>query len=475
MEIIGRIEERKILLNLLQEGNSQFIALYGRRRIGKTYLIRNVFEKELFFETTGLNGSNMAQQIANFCDGLMKNNFPIFQKPTTWIQAFSLLSSYLESQKSKKKKVLFFDEIPWLDTPRSGFLAAFGNFWNQYFSRRNDIILVICGSATSWIINKIVKNKGGLHNRLNQSLRLEPFTLLETTQFLTYKRVSLATKDLATLYMCTGGIPFYLNEVKAGRSLAQIIDDLFLSDQAVLKFEFQNLYAALFINYESHQKVIKALLSKNKGLLRQEIVKIAGIGSGGSLSIILQELEECGFIQKFTPIDKQKEDSIYRLMDEYSAFYYKFIDGNKQVLNGQSLVNSQSFRIWSGFAFENLCMRHRGQIAKSLGFSGVIYSVSSFVAKANAKNNGEKGTQIDLIFDRADNVVNIIEAKFYTSIYGMTAADAQSISNKKEAYLAKTKSRKTIFTTLITLNGAERNKHFLGVVTNELTLEDLLQ
>ncbi len=474
MDVIGRVDEKKILLSLLEEESSKFLAIYGRRRIGKTFLIRNTYEKQIIFECTGLQNGSLADQLDNFCLCLINSNFSFAVRPQTWLQAFSLLSNSLNKLRSNKKKVLFFDEIPWMDSPRSGFLAAFANFWNSYCTKKTDIIVVICGSATSWVINKIVKSKGGLHNRLNRTIRLEPFTLWETKQFLAYKRIHLSNKDLALLYMCIGGIPFYLNEVKPGMSIPQIIDDLFLSKNAILKFEFQYLYEALFSNFEKHKKVISALNEKNKGLTRQEIVDATNLESSGTLTIVLDELEACGFIQKLVPIDKQKVDNLYRLMDEYSLFYFKFLNRNDIKLTGQTLVNSQSFKIWARYAFESLCLRHQSQIVNALGFSGVAYGVYSFVTKANEAIGLNKGAQIDLIFERADNVVNLIEAKFYDTTYVMTQSDADTLLYKKQAYQTKTKSKKTIFTTLITMNGADRNKHFLGTITNELTFDDLM-
>lgn len=467
MEVVGRTEEKKIFKDLIISDKSQFLAVYGRRRIGKTYLIRNAFEKNIVFELTGLHETNLHQQLENFNASFKNANYEI---PKSWIQAFKQLGSHIDKIRNKTKKVIFIDEIPWIDTPKSGFLGAFANFWNNYCSKRTDVILVICGSATTWIINKIINDKGGLHNRLTRTIKLEPFTLAETHEFLKSKKIDLAPRDLAQLYMCIGGVPYYMSEIKRGLSLAQILDQLFFSSQAILKFEFENLYAALFLNHEKHLTVVKALTKKNSGLTRQEIINTSKIESGGAISTILEELETCGFIEKYKPIDKEKEDCIYRLMDEYTLFYYKFLHKKTQILNGQSLVNSQAFRIWSGIAFESLCMRHHQQIAKALGFSGILYNIYSFVAKTDTY----KGAQIDLIFDRADNVINILEAKFHNDTYIMTKAEAQIIENKKNAYLNKTKSRKTIFTTLITLNGSEKNQHHLSVITNELQFQDLV-
>lgn len=471
MKIAGRVPEIQHLTKLIEKDSSSFLAVYGRRRIGKTYLIRQVYQKQLVFECSGLHESDFAQQLENF--GLTLAQTTQMKQPSlpkTWLQAFSLLTDYLKSLPAADKKVIFLDEIAWFETPRSGFLAALDNFWNQFCSKRDDIILVICGSAASWIIDKVINNRGGLHNRITDHIQLMPFTLKETKEFLEMNRVQLTLKDIAQLYMCVGGVPYYLKDVQAGRSVPQLLDDLFFTAQASLKNEFRNLYAALFKNSDLHVKVVKALASKNKGLTRKEIIEESGIASGGTLSVLLEELIACGFIKVIFPISNTKDNALYRLVDEYSIFYFKFLENNRTTTSWLQLTNKAGFKIWSGYAFENLCFKHVYQIKKALEISGIISNEYSWVQRGD-KN--EKGTQIDFIIDRDDNCMNLLELKYYDSTFEVTKAYAEQLREKASIFKAKTKTKKNIFITLLTLFGAKKNEYYLSTITNELTVETL--
>ncbi|MCY7360386.1 MAG: hypothetical protein LH609_23595 [Rudanella sp.] len=319
---------------------------------------------------------------------------PASLPPSTWLQAFYNLKTYIDALDKSVKKVVFLDEISWFDTPRAGFLAALDNFWNQYASKRNDVVLVICGSAASWIINKVVNDRGGLHNCITKHLRLLPFTLRETKAYLTLNNVTLTHKDITLLYICVGGVPFYLNDVRAGNSVPQLLDILFWGKRATLRNEFPNLYASLFKNHELHEQVVGALATKNKGLTRNEIITATGLRSGGGLSLVLQELIECGFVQQIYPINKNKEDSLFRLIDEFTNFYFRFLAGNKAGNSWLQWSNKPVFKIWAGYAFENLVFSHIDELKKALGISGVITHEYSWVKKGN---DLEKGTQIDFI------------------------------------------------------------------------------
>lgn len=465
MEILGRDEDKKLMQRLLQSNESKFLAIYGRRRVGKTYLIRSVYETQIIFECVGIYEGEKSEQLENFWLKLNEKTSKTTLQPKTWLKAFNQLSKYIDTLRSKKKKVIFLDEISWYDTARSGFVGALANFWNSYCSKRNDIILVICGSAASWIIDKVVSNRGGLHNRLNHTIQLEPFNLNETKAYLLSKKVKLSDKDLMTLYMCIGGIPYYLNGVQPGKSIAQIADSLFFNNKSYLKYEFDNLYAALFKNHQNHVAIINALAKKNKGLTRSEVSKATKINSGGALSTLLYELESCGFIQKTYDIDKKKEDGLYRLMDEYSIFYIKFIKNSKGKTNTQALFASPSLKSWMGFAFENLCFKHISQIAEALGISGINYHGYSFLDKGR---NNSQGAQIDLVIDRADNCMNVLELKYYNDTYKMTSTEMQKIRQRVNSLIDKTKTKKSVFVTMISPFGCEKNEHYLSIATNEI-------
>lgn len=473
MEIAGRKDEIKILLDTVQKNNSEFLAVYGRRRIGKTYLIREVYQEQIIFECSGLHQKDFAQQLENFWLTLIEvspNEKPPL--PKTWLQAFSNLKTYIKSLETTQKKVIFLDEIAWFETPKSGFLAALDNFWNQFCSKRSDIILVICGSAASWIINKVINDRGGLHNRITRRIQLMPFTLKETKEFLEMNKVRLVNKDIVRLYMSVGGIPFYLKDIESGQSVPQILDNLFFSPQATLTNEFSNLYASLFKNSEIHVSIIKALAKKNKGLTRKEIIEETGIKSGGGLTNSLQELIECGFVKIILPINKTKEDALYRLVDEFSIFYFKFLQDNKVNSSWLQFSNKPVYKIWTGYAFENLCFKHIYQIKKGLGINGIISNEYSWIQKGTKE---EKGTQIDFIIDRDDNCINILELKFYDAVFEINKNYAEQLREKVGIFKDKNRIKKNIFTTMITSNGVKKNEYFLSTITNELEIDTLFE
>ncbi len=472
MKIAGRKDEIALLQSILEEEEASFLAVYGRRRIGKTYLIRQVYENNIVFDCSGVLEDDMSQQLESFWRTLLRMN-PQTQPslpPKTWIEAFFQLRDYLDSLKSDKKKVVFLDEIPWFETQRSGFLSALDNFWNMYCTKRTDIILVICGSAASWIIDRVINSRGGLHNRLTHRLLLKPFTLGETKAFFEMKKIKLRLKDIAEIYMCVGGIPFYLKDIKAGFSVPQVLDQLFFGDRAKLKDEFQNLYAALFKNHAVHEKVVTALASKNKGLTRTEIIQTSGIQSSGELSTVLEELVQCGFVRQIFPIMKTKEDSLYRLIDEYSLFYFKFLVDDTTTSSWAQIVQNPVYKIWSGYAFENLCFKHTFQIKKAMGFHGIITNEYSYVSKGNAD---QEGMQIDMIIDRADNCVNILEVKFHNTEYEVSESYGRQLLHKATIFQERTRLKKNVFITMLTVFGVKKNEHYLTAVTNQLLIDDL--
>jgi hypothetical protein len=473
LKLIGRIEEAKIMQSLLDKEGPAFLAMYGRRRIGKTYLIREVYQSYIVFECSGLHQKDMRQQLESFWLTIIENT--VGEKPAmpkTWLQAFALLKQHINQLSGKKKKVIFLDEIAWFETPKSGFLAALDNFWNQYLSKRKDVILVICGSAASWIIDKVINNKGGLHNRVTNHIQLMSFTLAETKDFLAAQSVKLTYKDITTLYMCIGGVPYYLKDIQAGQSVAHILDNLFFKPQANLKNEFGNLYASLFKNSNLHVAIVAALANKNKGLTRKEILAITGINSGGGFSVLLNELVACGFIKIIYPINKTKEEALYRLMDEYSIFYYKFLVNSKPNNSWLQMANAQTYKIWLGYAFENCCIKHVAQIKKELGISGIISNDYSWISKGNKT---QKGTQIDFIIDRNDNCINVLEFKYYDTQFEITKAYAEQMLEKITIFKTATKTKKNVFITMLTTNGVKKNEYYLSAITNELVLEDLFK
>jgi uncharacterized protein len=470
MEIIGRSEEKAIFNNLLSSDASEFVAVYGRRRVGKTYLIRNYFEKQIVFDCSGINKQNQATQLENYMDTLVSFQ-PKFKKrpsPATWLAAFNLLKEHIKTNTSKKKKVIFLDELPWFETPRSGFKAALDNFWNNWCTKRTDIVLIVCGSAASWMIKHIINDKGGLHNRVTKQINLHPFTLAETKLFLQYKNVNLPNYDTLQLYMILGGIPFYLKEIQKGKSLAQNIDLLFFESKSPLKNEFDNLYASLFKNYQWHVSIIKALAKKGNGMYRDEIVKATGLPSGGGFSTVINELLQSGFISMHYPFKNLRKETIYRLSDEYTLFYLKFIHNTRKVSGWAQKMGQQSFKIWCGHAFENFCLKHVGLIKQALGVPALYTEEASWVAKGSTT---QTGTQIDLLIDRADNCINLCEMKFYNTPFEINKEYAAKLRNKVAVFQQQTKTTKAVFITFISTFGVVDNAYKLSVVNNDVTID----
>ncbi len=477
-KLVGRTLEVKLLADALASPKAELIAVYGRRRVGKTHLIQSVYKDHIVFEFTGMNRNNLVEQLENFAltaqTSFAHNTALPIAMPQTWLQGFRMLINLMENTKTEEKKVVFIDEFPWLDNKKSGFLAAFDHFWNSWAVKQDNLVVVICGSAASWMIQNIVRNKGGLHNRITQRIRLEPFNLYETALFLRNNHINLGQYDILQLYMVTGGIPHYLNTIKPGESTIQVIDRLCFSKDGPLRNEFKDLYPALFGRAEKHIAIIRALGDKLSGLNRNEIIGTCGFKTGGTMTKVLDELLESGFISEYLPFNKTAKEAVYKLSDEYSLFYLKFIESSKATGAGtwQSKAKEQAWTSWMGFAFENICLKHVPQIKKALGISGIYteQSVWRYVSKP-----GETGAQIDLLIDRQDNCINLFELKFYKDIYEMTAKDVAALRSKRSIFQQKTGSKKTIFITLLTTFGAKPNEHYLEVVQNQLQMGVLFE
>jgi len=472
-QLAGREGERKILLDALERDEAELIAVYGRRRVGKTFLIKSVYEKKLVFEFSGVHEATLQDQLLNFTLALQtasKSKVSLVV-PENWIKAFFMLEKYLNPIVKNRKVVIFFDEFPWIQSPKSGFLNAFGHFWNTWASLQANLVVVICGSAASWMIKNVVNNRGGLHNRITHRIRLLPFTLAETSAYLKSRRINLDQYQLLQLYMAMGGVPHYLKNVEPGESVAQAIDRLCFDKNGPLKDEFTQLYQSLFEKAEYHINIVKALAATSQGLTRNQIIEAIQISSGGTITKVLNELEESGFISSYVPFEKKAKDAIFKLSDEYSLFYLKFLVNKKASGAGTWLrvAESASWKSWSGLAFESICMKHLTSIKKAIGIADVYTEVSPW--RYAAKD--EAGTQIDLLFDRNDNCVNLCEIKFSLTEFTISKNYATVLREKVSIFRQKTKTRKTPFLTMITTYGVHKNAYYLELVQKEITMEAL--
>ena len=479
--IIGRQKEKAVLELASKSSDPEFIAIYGRRRVGKTHLVREFFGNAICFELIGKHGATLGEQLDNFAQALGKSIGMGIQpqRPSSWSEAFRQLEQFLESpvrKKKKHKRIVFLDELPWLNTPRSSFLSGLDHFWNSWGSRQNNFILVICGSAASWMIQNIVRATGGLHNRLTRQIRLLPFTLRETETFLESRGVNLTRTQIAALYMAMGGIPHYLMQTEPGLSAAQIIDKVCFSSLGLLREEFDKLYSSLFDESEQHQKIVRALAAKRQGLTRNEILRSIGLQSGGSASRRLEELEESGFIQTQIPFGKKANDALYRLSDEYSLFYLDWISklGKRSPGDGYwlSQQNSPRRRSWAGYAFESLCIKHAQRLKTALGIANVLTTHAPWRYQSSADSD-IPGAQIDLLIDRRDDTINVCEMKFCEAEFTIDKKYAMALKRKLDVFRRITGTRKSVFLTMVTTFGIVNNAYAKELVANSLTLEDL--
>lgn len=476
--IIGRKEECELLQRALRSPRSELIAVFGRRRIGKTFLIRNLYKEHIVLEWSGMYRGTLKDQLRNFHAALpARRNKPAV--PADWMEAFAQLAEHLDRvvprrvkrsvRSSAGKKVVFIDEFPWLDSRRSRFLAAFSNWWNGYASTRNDLVVVICGSAASYMIRKVINDRGGLHNRVTQRIRLAPFSLGETELLLQRNKVRYTRYDILQLYMALGGVPHYLQLVERGESVAQAIDRLCFDRNGYLRGEFANVFASLFEHADNHEAVVRALASVRRGLTRNAIASKAKLPSGGRLTATLTELEQSGFIERYTPYDGKK-DPLYRLTDEYTQFYLRYIEGTKPGMRGtwQKLSTTPAHRAWAGFAFETICMKHVDAIKDALGIAGVRSVEGSWIGKGD-----ESGAQVDLLIDRDDNVINLCEMKCSNGPFRIDKRYASELSAKLRAFTSATRTRKSVFLTFITTNGLEPNAYSHQLVESDLRMDAL--
>ena len=469
--IIGREEEIRRLMEFVDSNKAEFLVIYGRRRVGKTFLIKQFFKGKFTFYFSGAENASKIEQLANFREALNRYSGKTYPLTETWQQAFVQLTEYLTVVKTKNRKVIFIDELPWLDNAKSGFLSAFEYWWNTFASSKSEIFLVVCGSATSWIIKNIFKNRGGLYGRVTRQMYLQPFSLKETEQFFKAKKINIPRYQIAEYYMIMGGIPYYLEQIEKKYSLSQNIDNLFFRHNGILREEYKKIFCSTYKSPQKHLKIIEVLAQKRKGLSRDEISEFSGISNGGGLTIVLEELEQCGFIFINDNFSKNKKNKLYQLADFYTLFYLHFIKDKKSTHSDYwtTLIDNSIHRTWSGFSFEMLCLWHIEQIRKTLGVAGVLTYSSGWRSK-EAKNN----SQIDLIIDRNDNVINICEMKYSNKEYIISKEYDQKIQKRKWTFMEETKTKKALHTTLITTYGVKRNMYWYNI-QSEVKLNDLFE
>ncbi|MBR0024640.1 MAG: ATP-binding protein [Muribaculaceae bacterium] len=470
--IIGREKERRELLGLLEKEESQFCAVYGRRRVGKTYLIRETFNYQFCFQHTGVAQGTLRQQLTAFRNSLVAAGLKS-AIPKSWIEAFEQLKILINNA-PEGKKVLFIDELPWMDTPKGNLIGALENFWNGWATarREKDIVLIVCGSATSWISKKLLKDKGGLRGRLTNRIKLVPFTLRECELFAKGANLAYERKDVLELYMILGGIPYYWSFLKKGLSVSQNVDQLLFSETAQLHDEFEALYSTLFKRPENYLKVIECLcVGRKSGMTRDEILKESKLSDGGTFSTILEELEESGVIRRFASADSLGTNALYQIIDNYTLFHYLCIKKNaySDEHYWSNTFTSISHSVWKGHAFERVCLQHIPQIKAALGIYGVQTNVCSWFARGTDQR---RGTQIDLVMQRADGFSDICEMKHAVNVFTIDKDYADDLRNKLITYQELSKDKRTLHLVMVTTYGVAHNSNY-NMIQNEVTMDDL--
>lgn len=456
----------------MESERSEFVVVYGRRRIGKTFLVRRFFKDNYAFSFVGKHEMRREQQLAEFAKELMCYSHSTFvPQLKNWTEAFDALQRLLATYNIPGKKVVFFDEMPWMDTPKSDFVSALENFWNGWANMRDDIVLVACGSATSWMVDKLLHNQGGLFNRITQKIYLRPFKLSEMEQYLDEKHFGWNRYQIAQCYMILGGIPFYLTLLNPKLSLLSNIDELFFADaHAMLRTEYNELYSTLFKRPDNYLAVIRMLTERKEGFTRKEINEKTKLG-GAALSKILSDLEQCDFIFSYARYGNAKNNAIYRIKDFYTLFYYKYVNGidTKDSLRWTHLSSTPQVSSWQGFSFELLCLLHLDEIKKALGIDRILNDASAWRSR-----QPELNTQIDLVIERADHNINLCEMKFSSGMYAIDKGYEQKLRERMSIFLAETMTRCSTRITMVTTYGVLQNKHS-GIVNDEVLLDDLFE
>lgn len=469
--LIGRKKEINLLHEIQNDDSSHFLAIYGRRRVGKTFLIREAFDYRFAFQHAGLSEGGMKGQIFAFVSSLKDAGYEVKKQPKNWLEAFEYLKDLIRKS-SEKKKIIFIDELSWMDTPKCDLMVALENFWNGFASARKDIVLIVCASATSWMLSKVVHNKGGLYNRLTEQIHLRTFCLGECEEYVKNSGLAFNRNQILQYYMIFGGVPYYWGFLKKGLSLSQNIDRILFEKDAPLRDEFKYLYASVFKKPENYVKIIEALGTKKVGMTREEIINAAKISNSGDLTTKLEELESCGFIRKYYAFGMKKKNAIYQLMDCFTLFYFKFLKSqptDEHFWTNQ--INTPLVNTWMGLAFERVCMEHIEQIKVKLGIAGVLTEVNSWYCKADL-DNGVFGSQIDMLIVRKDQVINLCEMKYSQSEYTITEKVDRNIRNKISDLITISGTKYAIYPTIITTYGLVENS-YSQEVQSVVTMDDL--
>jgi len=421
--------------------------------------------------------SNFTQRLGEvFLDGITP------QVQDNWNETFKLLTDLIDRIPKNKKVIIFLDELPWMATRKSRLLDAIDYYWNQYWSKENRIKLIVCGSSASWIINKIINNKGGLYNRVTETIHLKPFTLSETQEYLISNNIRLNLKQVTQLYMVTGGVPFYLSKIERGCSATQAIEALSFDSKALLFNEFDGLFESLFENADAYVEIVTLIAKYHNGIAQEELFKKLVKSSKGKTGIKrLKDLENAGFIMSFVPHFHIKRGVYYRIIDEYALFYLQWVVSLKSTRMSsvlkkgywKSLTKTPKWLSWSGYAFETICYKHLNQIREALNLPPT--SIPNSWRYTPTKELSSRGAQIDLLFDRNDNAITVCEIKHTEKPFVIDKTYSENLKRKLEVFQKITGTKKQLFLVIISASGIKENKYSEELISGVVTLDDLFK
>lgn len=472
-QFIGREFERQRIAQIDSMKRASILVVYGRRRVGKTELIEQVFRNRNLLKFEGLESGGQARQIQAFLDQLVQYvGDPLISKLSlaNWSDAFQVLAKHTK----EGRWTIFLDELQWMASYRKQLISELKFVWDNYFKQNPQLILVLCGSSPSFMVNRVIKSQA-LYNRSEFEIPLQELSIKETGSFLSSQKRSL--REVMDAYLNVGGIPEYLSYLNQESSVFLGLCKNSFTRGGFFSSEYERIFTSSLASNPDYKKII-ALLSQKRFATREEIAKHLKTKSGGGLSDLLSNLETCGFIIKYSPFNLAEQSHLTRfaVIDQYLQFYFKFIHPiHNRIQNGDfdknptHAVNQLVYQKWLGFSFERLCRKWHRLIAKQLGFEAVEYKIGTYFNSATNKKS--PGFQIDLVFDRKDNVSTICEIKYLTGkvskkVIREFEEKLQSFPNPK---------KKTIQKVLITTEGEdpslEREHYFDRVIL----LEDIMR
>ena len=469
MEIIGRTEEMAQLKRYAASIQPEFVAMYGRRRVGKTFLINKTLGEQMVFETSGVLMGEKDDQFEAFNQSLRRIGYK-GKTPRKWMDMFFALEQTLTPNLDpNKRQIIFIDELPCFDVKGTRFVAALGHFWNSWVSKHDNLMLIVCGSATSWMVDNIVNNHGGLHDRITHLMHLHPFTLAQTEQYMQARQFKWDRLAILQAYMVFGGIPYYLSLIEPKESVAGAIDRLLFSKKGELRTEYERLFVSLFTNPAPYIAIVQVLAKHRYGLTRIEIADVLKKSNGGNLSEQLDNLVKCDFVSYYRTKTKKinKNGGIYMLADHFTQFFHSFVDGETDELFWTHNLRSPKVNTYFGLSFERVCMAHIPQIKKALGIDQIGTEYYSW-----RSNDPNQRAQVDLIIERADRLINLCEIKYSATTYTIDKSEDLKLRIRQAAFVDQTETRYGIMPTFITTYGLTPNGYASNIL-NSVVIDDL--